>query len=99
MFDQYDMHKRITTKMSEIYIAKNADYGDSFHKSHEKHGSIAAIVRMDDKLQRISNLILSGKELQVKDETIEDTLLDLANYAVMLIVELRREKVKGECTE
>ena len=93
MFDQYEEHEKITTQMSQVYKAKNADYGDSFHKSHVQHGPIAAVVRMDDKLQRINNLLLSGNQRQIKDEAVEDTLLDLANYAVMLIVELRRAKI------
>jgi len=92
MFNQYAEHEKITAQMSLVYKAKNADYGDSFHKSHVQHGSIAAVVRMHDKLQRIDNLLLSGKHIQVKDEAVEDTLLDLANYAIMLIVELRRAK-------
>ena len=91
-FNQYDEHEKITAQMSKVYKAKNADYGDSFHKSHVKHGSIAALVRMDDKLQRVQNLLLTNNLMNVKDETVEDTLLDLANYSVMLIVELRREK-------
>jgi hypothetical protein len=40
------------------------------------------VVRMTDKLARISNLI--GREAQVKDEAIEDTLNDLVNYAAIL---------------
>lgn len=92
MFDQYEEHEKITTQMTSVYKDKNEDYGDSFHKSHEKHGAIAALVRMDDKFQRVENLLLHSGKIKVQDEAIEDTLLDLANYAVMLIVELRREK-------
>ena len=92
MFNQYDEHEKITTAMSALYRTKNEDYGDSFHKSHVKHGPIAALVRMDDKLQRITNLLLSAKEGNIKEEAVEDTLLDLANYSVMTIVELRRER-------
>lgn len=92
LFDQYEEHEEITAKMSEVYRAKNADYGDSFHKSHVKHGAIAAIVRMDDKLQRVNQLLIHSNTQKVKDESVEDTLLDLANYAIMLIVELRRAK-------
>ena len=92
MFDQYEEHEAITTRMSAIYKAKNADYGDSFHKSFVKHGPIAALVRMDDKLQRVEQLLLHSDGLKVKEETVEDTLIDLANYAIMLVIELRRNK-------
>lgn len=93
LFDNYVEHEIITTEMSRIYRAKNADYGDSFHKSFEKFGAISAIVRMDDKLSRAYQLLTQNVERKVKDETIEDTLIDLANYAIMTVIELRRKKV------
>jgi hypothetical protein len=42
-------------------------------------------------MERLENIYEKG-EIQVKDESVEDTLLDLANYAVMTIVELRNNK-------
>lgn len=65
------------------YIKKNHDYGNSFDQSLDKFGIVAAVVRMEDKMNRISSLI--QKEAKVNDESIEDTLLDLANYAIMTV--------------
>lgn len=73
----------IVSQMAETYKAKNSDYGDSFGKSIEKYGVIAGLTRISDKFNRLENLILT-KEQKVSDENIGDTLLDLANYAVML---------------
>ena len=87
-------HKELCDQMHEIYKKKNLDYGDSFSKSIEKWGFIAAMVRMEDKFNRLTSLL--GKpeaERKVKDESIIDTLLDLSAYAMMTAMEFEmREK-------
>lgn len=77
----------ITTNMAKTYAAKNHDYGNSFEQSCNKFGIIAAIVRMGDKMNRLESLAV--KRAEVKDESIKDTLLDLANYAIMTVMWLR----------
>ena len=77
---------RICQKMQETYAAKNSDYGDSFAKTRSRYPD-AICIRLEDKLWRLEQLI-GGKERRVADETIADTLLDLANYAVMELVEM-----------
>lgn len=81
--------KEITTKMLKLYIAKNKDYGNSFEQSLNKFGIVAGIVRMGDKMNRIESL--STKEAQVKEESIKDTLIDLANYAIMTLIWLNKQ--------
>lgn len=73
----------------KTYIKKNMDYGDSFSKSYQEFGLVAPVVRMSDKVERLKSL--SKAEAQVKDESIRDTLLDIANYAIMTVVELSGE--------
>ena len=82
----------ITEKMAEIYEAKNHDYGNSFGQSLDKYGLIAAIVRMEDKMNRLSTLC--AKNSLVSVESIIDTLTDLANYAVMTRMWLEERNVK-----
>lgn len=67
-------------------IIKNHDYGDSFKKSIKEFGIIASVVRMSDKMERVKQLV-KVKDSMV-DESIRDTLMDLANYAIMTIIEL-----------
>lgn len=74
----------ITTNMAKTYAAKNHDYGNSFEQSLDEFDLIASIVRLSDKMNRIKSLI--KKEAQVKDESIKDTLLDMANYAIMTVM-------------
>ena len=66
-------------------MQKNADYGDSFNVSLDKYGLVAALTRMSDKFNRLESLILR-KERKVEDERLEDTLIDLANYAMMTVL-------------
>lgn len=74
----------IVCKMADTYEKKNADYGDSFGQTCDEFGIIAAIVRMNDKMNRIKQL--SKKNALITDESIKDTILDLANYAVMTLM-------------
>lgn len=74
----------IVCKMADTYEKKNADYGDSFGQTCDEFGIIAAIIRMNDKMNRIKQL--SKKKALVTDEGIKDTILDLANYAVMKLM-------------
>ena len=83
----------------ELIKAKNADYaGDANSlKNFDIAGEICNIsseksilTRMSDKIVRIGNLL--DREAKVKDETLEDTLIDLSNYSLILLAMLRRKK-------
>lgn len=82
-----EKHKQICAELTALYEAKNADYGDSFHKSFEKYRLVMAAIRLGDKFNRFERLSL-GSEARVKTESIRDTLLDLANYAIMTVAEI-----------
>ena len=79
------LHK-IANQMVDTYKRKNADYGDSFGASLDKYGPVAAHVRMSDKINRLQSLVVRKQTAQVKDESIADTFLDLACYAIMRLV-------------
>lgn len=84
----------ITQDMAKIYAAKNHDYGNSFDKSLGRFGIVASIVRMEDKMNRIESL--TNKEAKVNDESVKDTLLDLANYAIMTVMWLDKTRKGAE---
>lgn len=88
---RYKEHKKICNFLNEMYINKNKDYGNSFGDSISRYGYVAALTRISDKFFRIENLLL-GRDPEVTDETVEDTLLDLANYAIMTVLEMRATK-------
>lgn len=85
-------HLQIVTDLNKLYERKNHDYGDSFGKSYAEDGLVMAKIRIGDKYNRFKTLIKS--DAQVNDESIEDTLLDMANYAIMTVIELRNQKEK-----
>lgn len=80
-----DKFKNITDEMNSTFVRKNRDYGDSFEESLNEEGIAAARIRMGDKWNRFKHLSKEGNQ-QVKDESIKDTLLDLANYAIMTVM-------------
>lgn len=80
----------ILAYLQTTLLQKNADYGDSYAKSVEKYGDTVALIRLGDKLSRLESLLLSNKMPNVCDESIEDTLLDLAGYAILELERRRR---------
>ena len=83
--------EKITTQMFETYKKKNADYGSSFDDLFDEFGMTSALIRMKDKYNRLKS-ITEKKDIQVKDESVEDTLLDLANYCILTVLKLRRDR-------
>lgn len=84
--DKYEKHIEICKELNQIYRSKNHDYGDSFGETFQKLGIISAVTRITDKVNRLQTLCT--REQKVNDESIRDTLLDLANYAIMTVIEL-----------
>jgi len=71
----------IVSKLRDTYEQKNTDYGNSFEESLDEFGAIAFVVRADDKMRRLKQLV--NNPAKVKDESFEDTVRDLANYCIM----------------
>ena len=88
-------HKELCKQLNRIYEAKNHDYGDSFGSTYKQLGIASALVRISDKYNRLMSLG-SGKKQKVDDESLRDTCMDLANYAIMLVLELDREAYNKE---
>lgn len=83
--------EEITKKMNELYQRKNQDYGNSFDNTLDEFGIVAGLIRINDKVNRLKSIHKSS-EVKVNDERIEDTLMDLANYAVMSLQWLTKNK-------
>ena len=90
-----EFHKQTVLRMNAICKAKNQDYSGGGEASafnnftmveHQDICSTEAgfLVRMTDKMSRIKNLINNGGNA-VKDESIADTLMDLANYSILMM--------------
>ena len=79
--DRLSQLKTVQNEAAKLFEKKNSDYGDAF----ANYGPIGVIVRMGDKINRLSSVTNNGINL-VKTESIRDTLIDLHNYAAMAIM-------------
>ena len=77
-------------KLQDILIAKNRNYGDSFKRYYEKRGVVSLEMRLEDKMNRLSNLIDGDKDLV--GEPLVDTLLDIAGYSILGYIEENRTR-------
>jgi hypothetical protein len=81
---------RFTKLLAEeygIFKQKNEKYGNSFEKSVDEFGLISAVVRMSDKFNRLKTLI-QNNDKGTNDESLRDTLMDLANYCNLTVIYL-----------
>lgn len=76
-------------KMLSLMAKKNADYGNAFNKGCDKLGYKYGLARMYDKANRLIHLIEDDfqgySNPNVEDESMFDTIQDLANYCNMLL--------------
>lgn len=78
--------KNICNELLDTYIKKNADYGDSFAKLFKKRGMSYPLIHFEEKINRIE--ALQQKTNEVPNETYIDSLKDLANYAILTLIEI-----------
>ena len=90
MSNKVEKHEKICEELNALYAKKNHDYGDSFHLSFLEEGMAMPRIRLGDKFNRFKTLSRNNTQ-QVNDESIRDTLIDLANYAIMTILEMENE--------
>lgn len=88
-------HMAVCAELTALYDRKNSDYGDSFHKTFVEEGMAMARIRLSDKLNRFKQLTRNNCVQQVTDESVRDTLLDIANYAIMTIMEIDEKEGKA----
>jgi hypothetical protein len=79
--------KKVQEEGLSLFEKKNSDYGDAF----ANYGAIGVIVRLGDKINRLSNVSKTGINL-VETESLRDTLIDLHNYSAMAIMLLDEKK-------
>lgn len=90
MATEKEHFSEITEKLLDTFSKKNHDYGNSFEQSMNKYGLIASVIRLGDKMNRFENLLTVIN--QVEEESIKDTLYDMANYVIMTIMWLEKRE-------
>ena len=89
--DNIEKFKKLTAEMAALYEEKNRNYGNSFDKSLDEDGLLVSKIRLGDKFNRFNSL-LKQQSNGTNDESIKDTLIDLANYAIMSIIWMENQK-------
>lgn len=91
---------RIQVELCDTFKSKNADYGNSFSQLYQEFGDngiITAAVQISHKYHRFMNLA-KGTPTKV-NESLRDTLLDLANYCILTVMELDKAKEKANASD
>lgn len=86
-----ELFKKITEKMYEVYKAKNADYGDSFNITRNEYPN-AILIRLQDKFLRLKQLYRNNFEANVQNESVKDTLMDMANYCILELIAITEQE-------
>ena len=84
-----DTYDALLANLRTMYIMKNEAYGGSFDNTIDTFGYISAVVRMHDKMGRLQSLIVN--KTPENDESVLDTLKDLANYSIMFASKIIRD--------
>lgn len=96
---KFNKHAKICDEIKEVYRKKNADYGDSVGELYDRLGDITILTRISDKYNRLMSLLDPNKVGEPNYESIDDTILDMANYSIIWLMErsLKEEsKVKPD---
>lgn len=95
-----EAHRQLCEKMMDILAKKGVDYSTedpigNFRRVEQFNIGITLeqgiFTRICDKMSRLANMI-RGEEMQVTDESFDDTCLDAANYLLIMIL---AKRIKG----
>lgn len=93
-------HQEIVDDLNVLYRSKNKEYGDSFHDLYKDLGIISAVTQITHKYNRLKTLAKDYAALQdkanVENESLTDTLLDMANYCILTVMEIEREQNESD---
>lgn len=92
--DRVSKFKSVAKDLCNLYEKKDKCYGGSFSDTYKKLGIISAVTRISDKHNRLCNLA-TNPDIDNLGESIEDTLKDLASYAIMTLIELENNEPIG----
>ena len=84
----------ICNELATVLKEKNKNYGDSFSKTVDEYGKAVMLIRIQDKLNILKQLIILNNNCDNSEESIEDTFLDIAGYAVLAKIYLQNNKKK-----
>lgn len=96
--NQIKRHKELLDYLESITESKNRRYGSSVTKTFNEYGPLAYFIRIDDKINRAKQILLHAQDETHEGEpddlveSVFDTLMDLANYTLLFVVDLEARK-------
>lgn len=90
-----EMFTAILEQMEDTFNRKNKDYGNSFSDLYKEIGMPYAYGHIKEKINRIGSIMKNGKS-EVLNESIDDSLLDCANYCVLTLIERKKNVEAGK---
>ena len=86
--------KKIQREQYQLFLFKQHDYGPGnisvgtqLQTAEEVHLSLTGLwFRMNDKIQRLKNLLMNKRQSAVEGEPMEDAYLDVSNYGIMAVI-------------
>jgi hypothetical protein len=94
MKTRVERFREVAEDIAQLYEAKDRCYGDSFGATYERLGIVSAVTRISDKYNRLCNLV-TMQDLNVLGESLEDTLKDLAAYAIMTLAQMKQNRERA----
>ena len=85
----------LANEIGELVEKKDKDYNHAFSKTLKEYGNVAYFLRIDDKLNRLKNLLLNKNDAEV-NESVEDTLKDIVGYTLLMLKEIKNRRSKNE---
>lgn len=96
MKTQEQLFDTILGELFDTYKRKNSDYGNTFETLFKEFGAVYAYFHMYEKLMRIKTLMSDLNLPKVKEESIKDSLKDLASYAILTLVQILQVEEENE---
>lgn len=84
----------IANEIAKLVEKKDKDYNHAFSKTLKEYGNVVYFIRIDDKLNRLKNLMLNNTNAEV-EESVEDTLKDIIGYTLLMLKEIKDKTKKG----
>ena len=81
----------IALEIAELVEKKDKDYNRAFLKTIKEYGNVAYFLRIDDKLNRLKNLLLNNNNAEI-NESVEDTLKDIVGYTLLMLKEIKNRR-------
>lgn len=96
MKTQEQLFGTILGELFDTYKRKNSDYGNTFETLFKEFGAVYAYFHMYEKLMRIKTLMSDLNPPKVQEESIKDSLKDLASYAILTLVQILQIEEENE---